>query len=155
MPITQIEILVDISMPLPALGHKKRREQALCLICLDHLTSSLRQSGPLSDRIYHRCMLNFRSSMKDGRINGVYVLGQFPVDAQEGVGSRMVRRARWEVAAGGPSAESRSCMATKEGSVLTDDLLQIGKEKAWTKQIGYSFWNSCLARFAKVAKWKL
>lgn len=26
-----------------------------------------------------------------------------------------------------------------------DDLLQMGKEKAWTKQIGYSFLNSCLA----------
>lgn len=60
---------------------------------------------------------------------------------------------RWEAAAGGSSAESRSCMTTKEGTVMTDDLLQMGKEKAWTKQIVYSFLNSCLARFAKVAKW--
>lgn len=31
-----------------------------------------------------------------------------------------------------------------------DDLLQMGKEKAWTKQIGYSFLNSCLACFVKL-----
>lgn len=48
----------------------------------------------------------------------------------------------------GWSAESGSCMATKEGIVLTIFYIW-GRRKRGQNELGFSFLDSCLARFAE------